>query len=252
MFGKNEILKTVHRFTGTLDVHSIFYTLQGEGPFAGVPAVFVRLHGCTLACSWCDTEFEQSKLTLEPSDLVQEATKHIASANLRTDRPPALIVLTGGEPLRQNVVPAVHAFNDAGYAVQIETAGIHFPTGLDRCIETGACAIVCSPKTARIHSSVEDYAEAYKYILDRNESWDLDDGLPSFAVSQRGQPPTARLYRPEVGTEAEIFVSPLDPPNRESSDYARNWQMNQEHAAQIAMRYGYRLSLQVHKIVRLP
>ena len=58
MFGKNKILKPEIHDGNNLDVQEIFPTLQGEGPYAGWPAVFIRLGGCNLACDFCDTEFE--------------------------------------------------------------------------------------------------------------------------------------------------------------------------------------------------
>ncbi len=58
MLGKNPILKPVFSSGETLDVTEIFSTIQGEGPLAGEPAVFIRLSGCKLACAFCDTNFE--------------------------------------------------------------------------------------------------------------------------------------------------------------------------------------------------
>jgi hypothetical protein len=77
-------------------IQEVFYTLQGEGCCAGQPAVFVRLGGCNLGCFWCDTEFESSSDQPTLDQLVERV------GQLR----PAvcdLVVLTGGEPFRQNV-----------------------------------------------------------------------------------------------------------------------------------------------------
>ena len=54
-FNGQPIEKVQRTFDGTLEVHSIFKTIQGEGPFCGTPAVFIRLAGCNLQCPWCDT-----------------------------------------------------------------------------------------------------------------------------------------------------------------------------------------------------
>ena len=58
MFGKNPIRKAEKGDGSVLQIQEIFPTVQGEGPHTGVPSVFVRLGGCNLACSFCDTEFE--------------------------------------------------------------------------------------------------------------------------------------------------------------------------------------------------
>ena len=71
MFGKNEIVgkKYFDDAGDKLFVTSIFYTLQGEGPYRGEPAVFVRLAKCNLACTFCDTYFDGGDwLTFEQLD----------------------------------------------------------------------------------------------------------------------------------------------------------------------------------------
>src|SRR5580658_3582582 len=91
----------------SLWVQEVFYTLQGEGPFSGVPAVFVRLAGCNLACFWCDTDFESSTWRPTFDELL---------ANIEEKRPAIcnLIVITGGEPFRQNIRPLVCHLLDSG------------------------------------------------------------------------------------------------------------------------------------------
>ena len=58
------------RGDGLLAVHSIFYTIQGEGPFAGETAVFVRLAGCNLQCPLCDTDYTSDRRMVGPMGLV--------------------------------------------------------------------------------------------------------------------------------------------------------------------------------------
>ena len=58
MFGKNPIRKAIFDNADFYEVQEIFLTIQGEGPYAGTPAIFIRLGGCNLACNFCDTEFE--------------------------------------------------------------------------------------------------------------------------------------------------------------------------------------------------
>src|ERR1700756_5367366 len=84
----------------TLAVQSIFYTLQGEGPFSGQPAVFIRLAGCNLACTFCDTDFESGIENRMETDVLIEHVGNLLAAS-------RLVVLTGGEPLRQNVGPLI-------------------------------------------------------------------------------------------------------------------------------------------------
>src|SRR5579871_4134740 len=75
----------------TLTINEIFYSIQGESTFAGQPCVFVRLTGCDLRCTYCDTEYafyEGKRRTLD--DIMAEVATH----------PCKLVEVTGGEPLR--------------------------------------------------------------------------------------------------------------------------------------------------------
>lgn len=252
MFGKNIILKVVREdpsaLPGCLSVHSVFYTIQGEGPYAGRASVFVRLYGCSLACSWCDTDFESVNDFNTPHELLHRVMG-LAPVHCR------LIVITGGEPLRQNVVPFVKLASNQGYTVQIETAGVHCPEGLEELVRDSTVDIVCSPKTHRIDRGIENIAMFYKYIIDAREEADPMDGLPRMAVSQRNEPATATLYRPRQRTmHSRIYVQPLEIPEEGFELFAaskHNWE-NRQRCADLVMKYGYRLSLQQHKILGLP
>ena len=98
-----------------LRVNEIFYSLQGESSFAGRPCVLVRLTGCHLRCSWCDSEhafYEGEWLS------VQEVLARVATIGC------PLVELTGGEPLLQpGALPLLSALCDAGYQVLLETSG---------------------------------------------------------------------------------------------------------------------------------
>lgn len=120
---------------GLLPVSEVFYSLQGEGRFAGVPAVFVRLKYCNLGCSWCDTRFtwEEGKIErgtlFTASDLADRAADLIASSQ---GTPKSVhVVLTGGEPmLHQDRLPAlVDELRKRGFEFfEIETNGMFVPS----------------------------------------------------------------------------------------------------------------------------
>ena len=90
MFGKNKILKAEIHDGLNLDVQEIFPTIQGEGPYVGYPAVFIRLGGCNLACSFCDTEFDSyqnfslEKIIAEVQKLAQHQGKQIVRTCLKS------------------------------------------------------------------------------------------------------------------------------------------------------------------------
>lgn len=117
------------RVSETLVIHEIYLSLQGESTFAGLPCVFVRLTGCNLRCSYCDTAYAFAgggKMTV--SKVRDEVHRLAAPFKRLASRPPPgalpLVELTGGEPLLQeNVLPLMAGFCDDGLTVLIETSG---------------------------------------------------------------------------------------------------------------------------------
>ena len=115
----------------TLVVNEIYLSLQGESTFAGLPCVFIRLTGCDLRCSFCDTvyAFTEGKRKTLPD--IFEAVKYLAApfGNFKSPSPNLrlpLVELTGGEPLLQkNSVPLMQALCDDSFTVLIETSGAH-------------------------------------------------------------------------------------------------------------------------------
>ena len=114
MFGNNLKLP-FEKGDGTyLKVHSIFETIQGEGPYSGYQAIFIRLSGCNLACEFCDTEFDDYSI-LEIHDILKKI-KSFEQIN-------PLIVITGGEPFRQNISQLCKLLIINNFKIQIETNG---------------------------------------------------------------------------------------------------------------------------------
>ena len=100
---------------GSLLVNEIFYSIQGESTHAGRPCVFVRLTGCDLRCSYCDTEYSfYEGRTITIGEIVQQVLAHGCG----------LAEVTGGEPLLQaNVYELIGALLGAGLTVMVETSG---------------------------------------------------------------------------------------------------------------------------------
>jgi len=227
--GLNPIRKQELGDGQSLWVQEVFYTLQGEGPFAGQPSVFVRLGGCNLACFWCDTDFESSawKPTLsELWDKIEEV-RHEACD---------LVVLTGGEPFRQNIVPLVENCLNNGLRVQIETNGTLW---LD-LPENPRLTVVCSPKTPKLHSKLFPRIDALKYVIKKGHQ-DPDDGLPLESTQREGK--EAKICRPG---RQQVYLMPCD-----EGDPERN-QENLAACVETCLQHGYRLTVQAHKEWNIP
>jgi len=98
-----------------LKVNEIFYSIQGESSYAGRPCVFVRLTGCNLRCSYCDTQYAYDKGDqLEIDQIVRRVLSHHCR----------LVEVTGGEPLTQDDAPRmIHGLLEQGLEVLLETNG---------------------------------------------------------------------------------------------------------------------------------
>ena len=110
----------------SLVVNEIYSSIQGESTFAGLPCIFVRLTGCNLRCSYCDTAYafaEGSKTELE---LIIQTIDQLAApySAAKSDLKLPLVELTGGEPLLQkNSLPLMKRLCDRGFTVLVETSG---------------------------------------------------------------------------------------------------------------------------------
>jgi len=128
----------------TYSVKEIFYTLQGEGAQAGLPAVFLRFSGCNLwtgreadrstaVCQFCDTDFVGTDGVNGDkfADAASLAAK-VASLWPQPSHDHRLVVCTGGEPLLQLDEAAIHALHQQGFRIAVETNGtIKAPEGID-------------------------------------------------------------------------------------------------------------------------
>ncbi len=240
MFGQNQILRAEHQLDGqTLWVQEVFGTIQGEGPFAGQAAVFVRLAGCNLKCMVCDTDFESSNW--HPT--LDELQAKINEVSQRDVPGATLIVLTGGEPMRQQIVPFCKRELAAGWRIQVETAGTLWISELAHVIShsLGHLTFVCSPKTGALNKEIEKRVHHFKYLI-REREIDEKDGLPNMSTQIEGTP--LRLYRAPLGSV--VYVQPVD--EQDSEKTARNIAA----CVRLVKQFGYRLSLQQHKIIGVP
>lgn len=229
MFGTNAITKqklgdgqTLHIVKG-----SPWLTLQGEGPYSGRAAVFLRLHGCNLACTFCDTNFS------DPDDPVVEISELARLVELRRGKA-ELVVITGGEPMIQQILPLCRELLLRGFMVQIETAGTVWIEGIE-CL----AKIICSPKTPAIHPMVLKHATAFKYVVDTGMRF---EGVIPITATQAGAR-VARLAAPRPG--APVYLSPLDTGDLECNA------ANRELVGQLAIAHGCIAGVQLHKMMGL-
>jgi 7-carboxy-7-deazaguanine synthase len=284
MFGQNTIVGQKYFDEATIRgndrsnellVTSMFMTLQGEGPFAGCPAFFVRLSKCNLACSFCDTYFDSGNwFTLD-------ALEKQINQRIRTyfngvvphwadhwpgKRRGMVLVITGGEPMLQRNLSAFCELmlTDTGFDdVQIESNGIIVQDDLPENV-----FLVVSPKCAEKNGVATKYLEPHEKMLARADCLKfVMNAEPDSPYSSIPRWAHEWAYR----TEKQIFVSPMNVYNRQPitvgptgtldhrskvDEVVSFWepgllnmeknQANHEFAAHYCITHGLRLSIQMH------
>lgn len=104
-----------------LEINEIFWSFQGEGARTGVPSIFLRLSGCSLRCVYCDTQYawEEGRF-MEMQDIIAQIDGH------KKRYPRSQVVITGGEPLEQDLSLLVERLHDKDFFTAIETNGSLF------------------------------------------------------------------------------------------------------------------------------
>ena len=146
-------------------VKEIFYSIQGEGFYTGRPAVFIRLAGCNLKCSWCDTDYsEKMKMTEDEIVAGVDVLCH-NELDVAIDLID-LIVITGGEPTIHNLEPLLKKLKtETSAIIAIETNGTN-PQVLGKLDELGLVDwITISPKKETTFGALK-YADEIKVVFD--------------------------------------------------------------------------------------
>lgn len=205
----------------SLLVNEIFYSIQGESLFSGLPCIFVRLTGCNLRCSYCDTRYAYAEGS-ETS--VNEIFDRIAAFGC------SLVEITGGEPLLQPNTPAlIQSLLDAGYQVLLETNGSFDISRVDeRCVRI---VDVKCPSSGESHSNDAgnlkrlNTVDQLKMVI--GDRTDYEYAKETIKQVPPGFPRNRILFSPVSGV-----LPPVD---------LANWI--------LADRLEVRLHLQLHKVI---
>jgi 7-carboxy-7-deazaguanine synthase len=165
-----------------LQLAEIFYSVQGEGTWTGTPAVFVRLAGCNLSCSFCDTDYAL-KFFASVGEVVARVREEGGSC--------PMVIVTGGEPLAQSETRAlIDALRADGRRVHIESNGT-IPTDLPEGVW-----LTVSPKE-RLAPEMARRADEAKLIVDGRipEEWlgAFPDTTPMFLQPEGNKPSNVQL-----------------------------------------------------------
>lgn len=219
-----------------MQITEIYKSIQGESTHAGLPCVFVRLTGCNLRCSWCDSEYTfygGRKMTLHE---VSEKVERLSSGG-------GLVEVTGGEPMLQEreVVPLMQGFLDAHHTVLLETSGERplesVPDSVIKIVDV-KCPHSGEPDTFRMENlQVLHPHDEVKFVLsDRTDYGFARDFVEHYSLARRVR---AVLFSPAFRKQAsgarDASQALLDP--QELAEWM------------LADGVPARLGLQLHKFI---
>jgi 7-carboxy-7-deazaguanine synthase len=219
-----------------VQITEIYKSIQGESTFAGLPCVFVRLTGCNLRCSWCDTEYSfYGGKKMSPNEIFDKIQE------LSPGR--GLVELTGGEPMLQEreAVPLMQRLLDSGYDLLLETSGerpLHnVPKGVVKIVDV-KCPDSGEPDSFRMEN--------------------LEALLPSdevkFVIAGRADYEFARNFVACHGLDVKVRAILFSPAFSKEAEGARSTShclLDPQELAEwmLADNVPARLSLQMHKFI---
>jgi len=184
-------------------VAEIFFSIQGEGPTAGLPAVFIRLQGCSVGCRWCDTKYSWDPAAghaVDVEGLMAQARSY----------PCRRVVITGGEPLESSLFcPLVSALQNEQFEIEVETSGtVEPPVSSGREIQWNVSVKLAASgveEDRRINPAAIrrflEYHAWWKFVVAGDE--DLAEAL---RLAERFALPRARiLLQPEALRRDELI-----------------------------------------------
>jgi 7-carboxy-7-deazaguanine synthase len=218
-----------------MQITEIYKSIQGESTYAGLPCVFVRLTGCNLRCSWCDSEYAfYGGRRMSPEEVFDEVER------LSPGR--GLVEITGGEPMLQEreAVPLMHRLLSAGYTVLLETSGErpleHVPSGVIKIVDV-KCPDSGEPDTFHM--------ENMETLSERDEV--------KFVLTGRSDYEFARDFSLRHGLARRVGTVLLSPAFKHASGNAdaSHCLLDPRELAEwmLADNLQARLGLQIHKFV---
>ena len=247
---------------GKLAVSTIFKTIQGEGPYSGRPAVFLRLAGCNYGsktdfCAFCDTSFQLDKaMHCDVEELAELLT------NVHGYRSTDILVVTGGEPTLQYALLSLIAklwANESFAAIQLETNGTQ-PKFFIEAEQRGMVIpygspmfeTVVSPKAnerfkayPRVSDTTMRWASCFKFVISADPE-STHHTVPDWALSSNRViyvSPMAVYKKPYAGEVSSIWDADLIDQDATAKNYA--------YAAAYALNHNLRLSIQVHLVTAI-
>lgn len=216
-----------------IPVNEIFHSIQGEGITAGTNSLFVRLQGCPVGCSWCDTKYTWKSSEITESTIYSKWGLINVITALLSKNHCNNIIFTGGEPLIHwaNLYDVITEFR-IKINIEIETSGIIFPDRLSPFVRWNI-----SPKLS--NSRVKKQIRYKKEVLMSFIS--LEGSIFKFVVSDYSDIQEIQKDFNFIPRD-KIWLMPL-------GEYTKNQLINMPKVWEIALKNGYNFSPRLHTII---
>jgi 7-carboxy-7-deazaguanine synthase len=219
-----------------MQITEIYKSLQGESTYAGLPCVFVRLTGCNLRCSWCDSEYTFHGGKKMTSEQVWNEVKRLSPNG-------GLVEITGGEPMLQEreLVPFMHQLLESGYQVLLETSG-------ERPLQNVPTEVIKIVDVKCPHSG-----EGGTFRIENLQTLNPRDEV-KFVLSSRNDYEFARAFTLEQNLAERVNAVLFSPAFRKDATGARDSShclLDPQELAEwmLADEVPARLGLQLHKFI---
>ena len=221
-----------------MQITEIYRSIQGESSFAGLPCTFVRLTGCNLRCTWCDSEYTFTGGRKMSPEEVEGEVRRLAGSGL--------VEMTGGEPMLQEreLVPFMQTLLDGGYTVLLETSGERrlaaVPRAVHKIVDVKCPGSGEGGRFEMANLTTLNRGDEVKFVLASRQDYEFarefvrQNGLESKVAGVI----FSLAFRKDAGGERDASQCLLDP--RALADWM------------VADGLNVRLGLQIHKFIWAP
>jgi len=220
--------------TTSYKINELFETIQGEGAFTGQPSIFIRLQGCPVGCSWCDTKHtwevslddkvSKSEMLTKPQESTtwsEVGTNELLAIFTENNYQAKHVVITGGEPCMIDLTPLCTLLEAHGYSCQIETSGTFEIQTTENCWVTVSPKVNMKGGYAILNSAMRRANEIKHPVATEQHVDDLKALLAEHQVEDK-----------------PIYLQPISQKTRAT-----------ELAIKTCIENNWRLSIQVHKYI---
>jgi len=215
-------------------INELFETIQGEGAFTGQPSIFIRLQGCPVACSWCDTKHTwdinlEDEVTSDAMLAKNEESqawsalsiKDVLAVIVTQGYQAKHIVITGGEPAMVDLRALCEELENHGFSCQLETSGT-FEINV-----SNKCWVTVSPKV--------NMKGGYKIL---NSAMLRANEIKHPVATEQHVDDLKALLREHNIVDTQVYLQPISQKERAT-----------ELAIKTCIENNWRLSIQVHKYI---